>query len=768
MSTPEVGSGKVAIYPVFTGFRKAVSGMVDGSTKDATSRFSRGFRTAGDTAGRGFSEGFKKQTSTVSGDALKKATDEVAKATRELATARLKEQDATGKVRIAEAALADARRRYSDDSVQVIRAEERLASAQRGVLNIQESVENSTERLASAKRSLADASTLAAGSGSGWRGRFGNLGGQAADGFTSRFRSRVGEIFTGNFLAGIALSIGRTVLQGAVTGIQSGIQYSFEGIQLASDLRESVNAANVAFGDEIGEQLRLLSQDAPQRLGLTRRAFLQFSTQFSAFAKVIRRDSPEQFIDQLTERGADFASVFNTDVDEALRLFQSGLAGETEPLRKYGIDLSAATVQAYAWANGIAANGEALTENEKVQARWGALLEQTSAVQGDNANTAGELAGQQRRLAAALEESQTKLGEFLIPGFLGLVTVANEQVLPILGGIIDRVGPKLGDALESVDWSGLASSIAPVLEDVIDLGVEGIPVLVEGMEDFAEQAPVWIDRANSMAAALAPLAREVGIYTDNLSGFYALAGDAVSQDLLFADDTEINQLKYRLQDGVYGPILQELGNFIVDWDRGWNDFFGINDSYFGPGEFIPTENIDESFRGALRSTKSGLGEISTELDKQKSANLRRGGGGAYDLGVSVGDGFESGINSTKSKIGKAAAGLGTAAKNSLQFELKINSPSKVFEEIGRGTVEGYVKGVSAEQRTVQAAMRSMSSTSVSSVVSPTSSGAAAAPIYVQNPFTGEYLLARARAVADDAVRDGKASTAQAIAGGVVR
>ncbi len=723
MSTPQVGQGAVAIFPTFKGFRKGVTNEVDATTRDSTQRFSRGFQTAGTTAGKTFSEGFKKQTANVSTDTLKKATEDVARATRELSAVRLKEQDALGKQRVAEAQLADARKRYADDSVQVVRAQERLASAQRQVLNVQDSVENSTERLARAKRELADASTAAANGGSGWGRVFGNFGGQAADGFGGGFRRRVGEIFTGNFLADVAFSVGQSAFRGVVSGIEAGARFGFEGIQLASGLAEASNAVRVTFGDDLGVQLEELARNAPTNLALTRRAFLQTATQFSAFARVVRRDNPVGFIDELTTRGADFASVYNLDVAEALQLFQSGLAGETEPLRRYGLNLSAAAVESFAYANGIAAAGRELTENEKVQARWGLLLQQTAAVQGDAANTSGELARQQRDLAVALEESQTKLGEYLIPGFLDLVTVGNDQVLPMLGGIVDRVGPKLGEALEAVDWAGLSSAIAPLLEDIITLGADGLPGLVQGVEDFSEQAPVWIERFRSVASVVGPIADFFGRIAEDTAGFYAIASDIVADDLLFADDTEINRLKFRAQEGLYGPLLEGLFDFSVGWEREWNRIFGIPDTYFGPGEFVPTESIDEGFRSGLRATRAGLDEIEGEFDRAASANLRAGGGGAFDAGVSLGDGLAGGIERSGSKVNAAASRLARGVVGAIRTELEIRSPSRVMERLGEYTAEGYARGIDAESRTVASSAAAMLSALAGA---PTTAGASTA------------------------------------------
>lgn len=699
MSTPQVGQGAVAIFPTFKGFRKGVAAEVDTTTRDSTQRFSKGFQTAGTTAGKTFSEGFKKQTGNVSADALKKATDDITRATRDLSAARLKEQDAAGKVRVAEAQLADARRRYTADSVQVVRAEERLAASQRQLKTVQDSVENSTERLAAAKRDLADASTLAASGSGGFRRIFGNFGGESAGAFRDRFRTGVGAIFTGNLLADIAFRGGQLIGQ----GLAAGARFGFEGIQLASDLSESVNAATVAFGDEVGEQLQRLAQDAPSRLALTRRAYLQFATQFSAFARTIRRDNPAGFITELTERGADFASVFNLEVSEALELFQSGLAGETEPLRRYGLNLSAAAVESFAYANGIAAVGQQLTENEKVQARWGLLLEQTAGVQGDNANTAGELAGQQRRLAVAFEESQTKLGEFLIPGFLNLVTIANRDILPAFGQVIDRVGPDLGQALEGIDWEGFAEEIAPSVERIGELTAEqGIPNLVRLLEEVARLAPVAFESAN--------------------------------QDLEdFSDLLDVFQGDWsRLREA--NPWLEEIGIVLADGEilfgEAGADFMealelGILDGQGGP-------------QGAVAASLRG---INSAARRETEIGQRRGGRGSFDAGVNVGEGLAAGIESTGSKVNAAVTRLTRGVVGTIRTELNIQSPSRVMMQLGRYTAEGYARGIDAEARTVAASAALMlsalgaasSATGSTSVASASPAAGGVRDIILQNP-----------------------------------
>jgi len=222
-------------------------------------------------------------------------------------------------------------------------------------------------------------------------------------------------------------------------GIIGGVSDLFsQSVDSASALNESANAVKVTFGDAAGE-ITKLGDTAANRLGLSKNQFNQLATQFSSFATTVAGDGGDvvKTLDELTTRGADFASVYNLDVNDALSLFQSGLAGETEPLRKFGIDLSAASVEAYAYANGIGTVGTELTEAQKVQARYGSLLEQTNKVQGDFSNTSDQLANSQRILQARFEDARAELGTALLPAVTKLTEVMLDKGVPVFEKLID-------------------------------------------------------------------------------------------------------------------------------------------------------------------------------------------------------------------------------------------------------------------------------------------------------------------------------------------
>ena len=245
--------------------------------------------------------------------------------------------------------------------------------------------------------------------------------------------------------------LGRT----AVKGFALEQLYSFgkAAVMAASDLEESANALAVTFGDAT-DSINELAQDAVDAYGMSTAEFNQFATQFSGFASQIAGDGGNisEVIDDMGTRIADFASVHNLSLQEAGSKFQQAMAGSSEVVRQYGIDLSAATVEQYALENGLADTKAEITESIKVQARYGLLMQSTTKWAGDFAATSDSLANSQRRLQAELANLQAELGTFLLPTvqettanvlFLvqaldGLGDSTKDSALP-LKGLIDQV-----------------------------------------------------------------------------------------------------------------------------------------------------------------------------------------------------------------------------------------------------------------------------------------------------------------------------------------
>jgi len=238
-------------------------------------------------------------------------------------------------------------------------------------------------------------------------------------------------------------------------------------VEQASGLGESVNAINVVFG-KAASGVQKLGKESAHSLGLSNLEFNNLAVRFSSFASTIAGPGGDvtDTLKSMTGRASDFASVMNLEVSDAAELFQSGLAGETEPLRAFGIDMSAAAVEAYALKNGIATSAASMTEAQKVQARYGVLMASTSKTQGDFANTSNSLANQQRILSSDWKNAQGVLGAALLPAIsavtgalikgLGPAVSGAQVVITELTGGFRAMGAAFKDGGDDVTSSGFA------------------------------------------------------------------------------------------------------------------------------------------------------------------------------------------------------------------------------------------------------------------------------------------------------------------------
>ena len=212
-----------------------------------------------------------------------------------------------------------------------------------------------------------------------------------------------------------------------------GVKVLKDSVAEASNLNESLNAVQVTFGKN-AKGIMALGENAAKALGLSKTEFNGLAVRFSNFAQTVAGKGGDVVgtMDDLTTRASDFASVMNLDVGQAAELFQSGLAGETEPLRQYGIDLSAAAVQAHALAKGIWNGKGEMTEAQKVQARYSLLMKSTNKTAGDFANTSDSLANRQRIANAQWKNAKASIGQALLPVMQSVTAFIQEKVVPAI------------------------------------------------------------------------------------------------------------------------------------------------------------------------------------------------------------------------------------------------------------------------------------------------------------------------------------------------
>jgi hypothetical protein len=215
-------------------------------------------------------------------------------------------------------------------------------------------------------------------------------------------------------------AVGGAAITGGIAAAGAGVTaltgFLVSSIGPASTLGESINAASVVFGE--GSDIILeYGKTAAKTVGLANSEFNQLATVTGAFLQNVGFDAAgaaDETI-RLTERAADMASVFNTDVSGALAAIQSGLKGEFNPLEQFGVKLNAAAIESKALEMGLARTSKELTDSMKATAALELIYAQTEKTAGDFANTSDSVANQQRILTSMFEDLRAQVGTALLP-----------------------------------------------------------------------------------------------------------------------------------------------------------------------------------------------------------------------------------------------------------------------------------------------------------------------------------------------------------------
>lgn len=338
-----------------------------------------------------------------------------------------------------------------------------------------------------------------------------------------------------------AIGLGVVALAGA------GLGAAFVApIKAASDLGESINKAGVVFGKSTTQVLEFASTSS-QALGLSRQAAIETTSAVGNLLTSVglsRAKAADMSVGFVT-LAADLASFNNIagGAEEVLADLQSGIVGETEPLRKYGIVINETTVAMKAVDLGLAKNVNSVSEAAKVQARYALIMQATVNAQGDFARTSDDLANSVRRITATFATFIADLGGLILPGVKEVVVALGQALPAVLPVLIKALQPaadafnQLGHSIAEFIKSDQFPVWAQRIGNEISYTVVSLGILVQGFSQaFTAIAQIVITIGTIIQQAmqlLDPTARHSPSLVDNVkSGFDqigAIIGDLPSR-----------------------------------------------------------------------------------------------------------------------------------------------------------------------------------------------------------------------------------------------
>lgn len=550
-----------------------------------------------------------------------------------------------------------------------------------------------------------------------------NSGAMLAKGMSGSFAGKIK-----GYLAPIAASMATTF---AAVGVAN---YLKDSVNLASDFAEQGAAVGQVFGKS-SDAIQKFAAGGATALGQSKTQILDAAKSFGIYGKAagLAGDKNVGFSTDLVKLATDLASFNNTSVDEAIQALQSGLRGESEPLRKYGVLLNDADMRNQALRMGlIKTTKEALTPQQKVLAANALIFKQTSTQQGDFARTSDGLANQQRILAANFENTKIALGTNLLPVMNNLVKYANASIIPAINGIGDGIkwmqenanisvpilaglGGVIVAALAPAIWGAVTATwawTAALLANPFTWIVLGIGLLIGGIVALAmnwDKVTKWISTVwSGFMGWIGDTFKNIGKWWNDLWGNVGkwfsdqwakvskAIGDGLSAVGKWFAELPSNLLKLLVNGAVAlwnwfaavgGWILSNVVKGIVVV---WNFF----------------TKLPLTIANLIIANAPAIWAFFTGMPARIIGLLGNAGSWLMQTGKNIVQGLLDGIGSLAGTVGKFFLDkLPSWIVAPFKAALGIHSPSKVFKEFGKNILDGLREGLVGDKANVKDTMK---------------------------------------------------------------
>lgn len=410
----------------------------------------------------------------------------------------------------------------------------------------------------------------------------------------------------------------KSLLTGAV--MMRAVRFLGKAVSESLAYTENLNLFTVAMG-EYAEEAKKYAETVSEVMGIDPAEWLKAQGTFNILATGfgVASDKAAIMSKNLTQLGYDLSSFYNISVNDAMLRLQSGMAGELEPLRRLGYDLSQARLQEEAHALGIDKKITAMNQAEKSMIRYHAIMSQVTVVQGDMSRTLESPANQVRILKAQFTQLTRATGNVfipilnkLIPYLIAVAQVAREAA--------ESLANFFGFTLPEVDYSSVNSSVGDIATDLDDANSTA-KELKRTLMGFDE-----INRLNDTSNGTSGVGTGGGVGFDMEMLEYDFLGSRLTKDLDGVKETLSKVSDLAIAVGavlaawkIHTSLLPALSQFIADCKTGKIQLGKIASTAAGiglivigvslafkAGEMLASGNVEDEFKGAMMATVSGL------------------------------------------------------------------------------------------------------------------------------------------------------------------
>lgn len=383
----------------------------------------------------------------------------------------------------------------------------------------------------------------------------------------------------------------------------------------------------------------LLTESGMKNLGLNIQEITQYASQLASVTNSVGQTGEVSLAvaSSFTKLAGDISSLFNVDYSSVSKNLQSGLIGQSRALYKYGIDITNATLQTYAYELGLSKAVSEMTQAEKMQLRMIAILDQSKVAWGDLANTINSPSNMIRQFKNNLKETGIVLGQLFIPllqkvmPIINGVTIAIKRLFVNIAGFLgikidfDAFGKgysDLGDGIEDVsdaydDATSSAKKYKSTTLGIDELNINapqdesgsgggvggGIDLTDEILEATSEYERAWQEAYDQMENRAKVFADKIFKYLEPIQNLFEdiAIGDwfAVGEDVSDIASGIFNTFANAIKKVDWEQIGRNIGNFLkgINWKKilssigklFWEALNGAIDLYKGLFDTAPIE-----------------------------------------------------------------------------------------------------------------------------------------------------------------------------------
>lgn len=224
-------------------------------------------------------------------------------------------------------------------------------------------------------------------------------------------------------------SLGKKMSLGLTAPI---VAMGVKAFKMASDFEQATGKLEVVFQNS-SDGMKKWAEDALSTMNLSKATAIQTAADYGAlFQGVgISIEKSAEWSKSLTERVADLSNFYDTTTEETISALNSIVTGTVQPMRRFGITMTEANLQQWAFAHGIRKTVREMSESEKVQLRYQFVMDKTKMAVGTTAREADSAGAQMKKFKEATAELALKFGELLLPVITPIIESINKILIAV-------------------------------------------------------------------------------------------------------------------------------------------------------------------------------------------------------------------------------------------------------------------------------------------------------------------------------------------------